>query len=182
MLYVSIDIETLGLNPETCDVIEFGAIVDDMKSPISELPRYHVYLTKPKDLYCGEPFAMSMHPKILRRIADRTPGYNYIPHDMLGSNFSEWLEQYPVPDKLTVAGKNFMSFDMRFLRRLPYFETWVKISHRHIDPCMLYALPDDIELPNTKTCLERAGINKEVEHTAVEDALDVVRLIRNKWM
>ena len=37
---------------------------------------------------------------------------------------------------------------------------------------------DGAQLPDTKTCMERAGINGEVAHTAVEDAQVVVRLIR----
>ena len=37
---------------------------------------------------------------------------------------------------------------------------------------------EDEELPDSKTCMERAGIDGKVAHTAVEDALAVVRMIR----
>ena len=37
---------------------------------------------------------------------------------------------------------------------------------------------DGVELPNTKTCMERAGISGEVAHTAIEDARVVALLIR----
>lgn len=192
MRYVSIDIETLGLDPDYCDTIEFGAVIEDTSRPrpIEELPTYHAYLTKPKDRYQGEVYAMYMHSKsgMFERIAKRTPGFNYIPHDMLGENFFGWLSQEGLgeigarkpPAKITVAGKNFMAFDMRFLRRLPDFEKCIKIEHREMNPAMQYMLPTDEKPPSLQTCLERAGINTEVKHTAVEDALDVIRLIRYK--
>ena len=36
----------------------------------------------------------------------------------------------------------------------------------------------DERLPDSKTCYERAGLDDKVAHTAVEDALAVVRLVR----
>ena len=41
------------------------------------------------------------------------------------------------------------------------------------------ALPaDPPKLPDSKTCYERAGMNPKVAHTALEDALAVVQLVR----
>ena len=39
--YVSIDIETTGLDPETCQILEIGAVWDDWTKPIDQLPVYH---------------------------------------------------------------------------------------------------------------------------------------------
>ncbi len=36
MRYVSIDIETLGLDPTCCDIVEFGAVIDDLESDSKE--------------------------------------------------------------------------------------------------------------------------------------------------
>ena len=33
MLYCSIDIETTGLDPETCDIIQFAAVLDNLADP-----------------------------------------------------------------------------------------------------------------------------------------------------
>lgn len=33
MRYCSIDIETTGLNPDTCDILQFAAVLDDLNDP-----------------------------------------------------------------------------------------------------------------------------------------------------
>lgn len=191
MSYVSIDIETLGLNNEYCDVIEFGAVIDNLSDPVDKLPRFHCYLTPPKDrtYYRGEPYAMAMHHVILSRIAaEQEPFKYYEPHD-LGFYFAHWLEDNGYkrgcdddPIKIVVGGKNFASFDWNFLRKIDNFERWIKIHHRIMDPCMMYfdAKKDSLP-PGLDECLKRAGISKSVQHTAVEDAIDVIRCLRYKW-
>jgi DNA polymerase III epsilon subunit-like protein len=183
VLYTSIDIETTGLSPETCDIIEFGAVLEDTTNikPVEELPTFHCYITC--DLYHGETFALSMHSQIFRRIATREPGFMYVPHDCLGSSFFYWLRKHNVVeeegDRISIAGKNVMGFDWRFLRRLPNFEKFIQVKHRVLDPAILFWNPQtDRELPNLKTCLERAEYQGDVAHTAVEDARDVIKLIR----
>lgn len=182
MRYVSIDIETLGFDWDCCDVIEFGAVVCDTRdnsTELANLPTYHAYVVKSDDNYCGESFAMAMHSKILKRIATREKGFQYIPYDMLGNCFATWLDLQGLDaKKLIVAGKNFFGFDARFLEMLPNFDDHVKFFHRAIDPCNWFMRADDEFPPSLQTCLERAGINKTVNHTAVEDALDVVQLVR----
>ena len=54
----------------------------------------------------------------------------------------------------------------------------VKLHHRTLDPAVLFWEANDEKLPDSKTCYERAGLDGKVAHTAVEDALAVVRLIR----
>lgn len=180
MRYVSIDIETLGLDPDHCDVIEFAAVIDDFKTPLEALPKYHCYVTRPDKTYRGEPYAMSMHPIILRRIAELEMGFTYMPHDCLAEDFDLWLFQNRLKSKIVVAGKNFAAFDMRFLRPLGFGA--IKFCHRFLDPGSMYFDPEIDEVPpDTKECLRRAGITTEVAHTAYEDALDVVRLIRHKY-
>jgi hypothetical protein len=56
------------------------------------------------------------------------------------------------------------------------------MNHRTIDPANLFWDPlIDRGLPNTKTCMERAGLDGEVAHTAVEDARVVCKLIRRAF-
>lgn len=184
-MYVSIDIETLGTDPETCDVIEFAAVIDNHIDPVGMLPTYHCYL--PKDVYRGQPFAMAMHSKILHRIAVREPGFSYIPQNLLGENFSQWLvkngveknENFYDPIELIVAGKNFPGFDQRFLRRIENFENNINVFRRILDPCTSFYRPKiDKKPPGLSECLKRAGIEKSVEHTAVADAIDVIHCLR----
>ena len=180
--YVSIDIETTGLNPENCQVLEIGAVIDDGTAPITDCPTFHCYVDH--GLILGEPFAVSMHPAILRRIATHEKGYTYLQPWEVATRFHDFLKENgldPENEKVFVAGKNYASFDARFLRKLTNWDKHVRVHHRILDPAALYWRPeiDGVELPDTKTCMERAGIDGEVAHTAVEDAIVVVRLIRH---
>jgi hypothetical protein len=59
-----------------------------------------------------------------------------------------------------------------------------RLLHRTLDPAILFWRPKDEKLPDSKTYYERAELNGNVAHTAVKDALAVVRLIRmgiNRW-
>ena len=55
MRYVSIDLETTGLDAINNDIIEFGAVLDDLADmkPLEELPRFHAYICKEE--YRGQP-------------------------------------------------------------------------------------------------------------------------------
>ena len=185
MKYVSADLETLGLDSDWCDIIEFGAVLDDLEElkPLEELPRFHAYLVK--NQYKGEPYAMSMHSKILKRISDRESGYTYITPDKLGSAFKKFLinngyEEHKQKVSINIAGKNFMSFDDHFLNNLPNFKKHINIRSRSLDPAILFFEKGDQKLPSLGECLKRAGLEKEVSHTSIEDSLDVVKLIRKK--
>ena len=182
MKYCSIDVETTGLNPDTCDLIEVGAVVDDLylNNPvdIQSLPTFHCYVVKAN--YGGEPFALSMHSTIFRRIADKTPPYKYLPSHMVAGELSLFLQKHFGDERVTVAGKNFLGLDKPFLMKLDNSER-LNFHHRVLDPGMLYWKPRvDKEVPSSKECMVRAGLSGEMAHTAVEDALMVVKLIRNK--
>lgn len=186
MRYVSIDIETLGLDPSCCDIIEFGAVIEDTDKspPLEDLPSFHCYLTKPRNIYKGDVYAMFMHSKsgMFERIAKRQEGYSYVPDDLLDEVFAEWLieQGYGEKDKIVVAGKNFSGFDLPFLKTIG-FGTKVRLHHRVIDPGSMYFDPMKHEVPpGLEDCLAMAGIEKEVDHTAVEDALDVIKCVRAK--
>jgi len=179
--YVSIDIETTGLNPENCQVLEIGAVIDDAVTPIEDCPTFHCYVDH--GLILGEPYAVSMHPTILRRIATHEEGYTYLQSWEVATRFHGFLKEHDLDsenEKIVVAGKNYAGFDARFLRKLTNWDKHVRVHHRILDPAALYWQPeiDGVELPNTKTCMERAGISGDVAHTAVEDARTVAVLIR----
>ena len=179
--YVSLDIETTGLNPENCQVLEIGAVIDDGTTPIEDCPTFHCYVDH--GLILGEPFAVSMHTTILRRIATHEEGYTYLQPWEVATRFRDFLKEHGLDsenEKVFVAGKNYASFDARFLRKLTNWDKHVRVHHRILDPAALYWQPetDGAQLPDTKTCMERADIPGEVAHTAVEDAQVVVRLIR----
>lgn len=177
--YVSIDLETTGLNPETCQILEFGAVIDDWHSPVKELPRFHCYIG-PRDGegFYGSPYALVLNVDILRRFTSDDP-LRYSEHE-LGKKFATWLQTHGIDSAhVNAAGKNFSSFDLQFLKRLPNFSEHIRFRHRAIDPAAFYWRPDqDKALPDTKTCLRRAGFNDHVAHTAIEDCISVIQLIR----
>ena len=179
--YVSIDTETTGLNPEHCQVLEIGAVIDDGVTPIDDCPTFHCYVDHV--LILGEPYALSMHPTILHRIATQEEGYACLQPWEVASKFKDFLIGNgldPEHEKIVVAGKNYARFDSRFLSKIDKWDEYIKVHHRILDPAAMYWQPeiDGVELPDTKTCMQRAGIGGEVAHTAVEDARVVARLIR----
>ena len=175
--YVSIDIETLGLDEEYCDIIEFGAVLDDLETPLDQLPRFQTYLTKEDNRYRGEIYAMMMNAKIIERIALRTPHFNYMPADCLDESFAAWLKSHGV-DEAVIAGKNFSGFDLKFLQKIG-FGNHTKFHRRILDPGSMFYNPfTDEAPPNLKECLKRAGIDKDIAHGAIEDALDVLMCLR----
>jgi len=192
MRYLSIDLETCGLNPKTDSILEFGAIFDDLENPLpyEECSKYHCYFLPADGLqYHGQPFALSMHPKIFRMIAERDNdhgnSFKYLSPHKFGYDFKQFLINCGFKaehDRITinVAGKNFGAFDLQFLNEQTDLSKHVKIRHRIIDPGTLFMDIYDDSVPGTEECLKRAGIIKDVTHTALDDAWDVIQLIRFK--
>ena len=189
MKYISIDIETTGLDPDMHDIVEFGAIIDDLDDDSPSHPIFHCYFEPPfNGNFIGSPYALSMHAEKFERIAHPQPGNLIISPKLLGDHFRDWLlvnsfeynSHGSFKVSIVAAGKNFGSFDLQFLKRKSNLLDFVDIHYRMIDPCILYYEPGDIMLPSMDKCLERAGIDKTVTHNAVDDAMDIVKLIRHK--
>jgi len=192
--YVCIDVETTGIDESYCQVIEFGAVIEDWVTPIEKLKSFRCYVYH--DQIVGEPYALAMNATILKKLAkvqrafeDVLPGDApkvigddlelYVRPRWLVVEFKRWLKMYGIDVKqpILAAGKNFAGFDKPFLKRVENFD--LKFFHRAIDPGMSYWNPDiDKVPPSTEECKKRAGIDGEVKHTTVEDAIEVIKLIR----
>jgi len=181
--YVSIDLETTGLDHTWCQILEVGAVVDDWKSPLDQLARFHCYVVH--DRVTGEPYALAMNAAILKRIADRAKpenrDYAFIPPSQVMHCLKRFLQGNGLLQdglQTVAAGKNFARFDDRFLEKLDGYRD-LNLLHRCIDPGMFYWDPTrDKKPPSTEECLRRAGLPADVKHDAINDALDVIRLIR----
>jgi len=190
MKYCSIDIEACGLDTNTHSILEFGAVLDDLQNPlpIEDLPKYHCYFLPINDgNYIGDPYALSMHPTIFRRIADREEGYDYYSPLKFGYSFKQFLLKngYEAKhDRVTInaAGKNFGAFDLQILNKQTDLSKHVKIRHRLIDPGAMFMTKDDDSVPGLEACLKLIGEEPVVAHTAIEDAIDVIKLVRYKLL
>jgi len=197
MKYISIDIETTGLNPEACQILQIGAVIEDTlnPAPLDSLPRFNCLVEH--EVYSGQPTALSMNSWILKTLSglenlakderlEYRKTHNIMPVGIVAKSFAMWLmsngilpEEANGPVKINAAGKNFASFDKQFLQRLPNWGAAVQIRQRILDPAILFMdWQQDSSLPNLNTCITRAKLDGIVTHDAVQDALDVIRVIR----
>lgn len=196
--YAAIDCKTTGLNRANDQVLELAVVLDDLSQKVNrenledylkQLPVFHCYIKH--DRIVGSPYAISMHNRIFNIIAkepaikyfeDVKPGSVLLPEQVY-QYLRVFLRDYGLlenKNKVVGAGKNLASFDYQILKTLPEFtesKVW-HFAHRTIDPAMLYLKPTDKIPPSLDECLQRAGINKTVDHTAVGDALDVIRCLK----
>jgi len=200
MIIISIDLETTGVNPETDLILEFGAVVEDTESLLNyeDVPKFNCIIER--GVLSGSVFALNMNQRIIKILSDfstadgeerarMTKEFNIIKEWQLAEKFEQWLtvclvEKNKYSKKNNIAGKNYASFDGRFLVNVPGWKELVAplFSRRIIDPSTLYVdWRKDEVLPSLDECLKRAGIEKGVTHTAVEDAWDVIQVLRNKY-
>ena len=225
MKYISIDIETTGLEKDRYQILSIGAIIEDTtkKLPFEEVPKFHAAILHNE--ITGSPFALNMNSKIIEAIAQyqsaqdqdekndlvQMTGMQFYQEDQVVEGFYRWLydnglvdfdpllgagqmikvengKAYPMlnrnvkPVTINVAGKNFASFDKLFLERLPRWQQVIRIRQRIIDPSVIFTnWNDDNSLPSLYECKQRAKIEGIVTHDALEDAWDVIQLLRTQY-
>lgn len=218
MIYVSIDIETSGLDHEKHDVLSIGAIIEDTqkKLPFDECPKFNAIVLQNE--ITGSPRALTMNQGIISLMGlylesnkeDREKlimmenvqpyGYKFYEKDEVIKQFfvflldnnvidNEWTNDWKNggkdinsnsrPVTINVAGKNFGTFDKLFLQQLPWWQKLIRTRQRVLDPAIMYVdWMNDLSLPTLTTCKERAGVEGIVTHTALEDAWDVIEVLR----
>lgn len=226
MIYISLDTETTGLNPETCQLLSFGAIVEDTekKLPFEEIPKFHCAILRgEREVLQGELYALNMNRDLIEKITMyatardqdekndlvHMTGMQFLREEEVAKAFFHFLidagaitpefdytktievvngKTYPAlttkmkPFHLNVAGKNFHSGDQSYIERLPRWKQIFRIRHRHIDPSVLFVdWKNDESMPSLSKCKERAKIDGIVTHDALEDAWDVVQLLRTQY-
>lgn len=204
MKYVSIDIETSGLDPENNQVLSIGAVIEDTTKKLSwdEIPKFNAIVLQRE--ITGSPRAIQMNNRIIKFMGEYLEGseviretlkknYDFYEKDEVAKAFYTFLlpyfgdEKHPEDPKqvkkpllINVAGKNFGTFDNVFLKKLPWWQKLIQAKQRIMDPAMLFLdWNKDEELPSLTICKERAGVEGAVTHDALEDAMDVVDVLRN---
>jgi hypothetical protein len=211
MKYVSIDIETTGLDPATNQIVEIGAVIDELGStePHNNLPKFRAVLIHEHMMigsYCAYlhrilwkeiGIALRMYGDQIKEEGyyfEPTSGVYYLVPEKFEWVFHRWLNDMmglgieyfsdtgePLHGdtiKINVAGKNPGSFDIPFIEALPGWQGLVKFRRRVLDPASYFIREGDEHIPDLQECLKRMGVTKTVSHTAVDDALDIVNLIR----
>jgi oligoribonuclease (3'-5' exoribonuclease) len=172
--YLAIDIETTGLNPDTCQVLEIGCVLNDFSKPLLECRTFEMIIN-PGHIE-GEPRGLAMNARLLEKISD---GCGLNPR-LAMDRFSQWLRDY-VGQKAHPLGKNVAGFDIQFLKRLPLWPGH-HIHYRSLEVGTLYANIDGIlgqeELGTTVA--ERLKIPGS-PHEALYDARVSLALARAAW-
>jgi len=224
MKYLSIDIETTGLDRENCQILSVAAIVEDTKTklPFDEIPKFHVAIKRPS--INGDMYAINLNRDLIEAIVHyQTAKTQDEKNDLVQMTGMQFLEEDQVVEALfqfcydnglvefdpeylaktshivngkrypmltskmpgvhiTCAGKNFGTFDKIFLERLPRWKQVFRIRQRIIDPSVLFTdWANDESLPSLSDCKKRAGLSEVVTHNAVEDAWDVIELLRKHY-
>jgi oligoribonuclease (3'-5' exoribonuclease) len=181
MKIFSCDIETTGLDAEKHQILEIGAVLDDDQNygvPLESLPRFHTYVIH--DQIVGDPYALSMHSVILRRIATREEPYTYMTPSKAILSLADFVFKHSSGAKPTPAGKNFGCFDLQFLNKIEGFDKLSSRIHRRIIDVgtLMWARGKDECLPSLDESMKRLGVTGGVAHTAVEDAMIVLKVLR----
>ena len=71
MKYISIDIETTGIDPETCQILSFGAILEDTSDPQTYADSFKFYYEFHYDRISGSPMALAMNASLIKTMANR---------------------------------------------------------------------------------------------------------------
>src|SRR5262245_564915 len=187
MRYIALDIETTGLDPMNCGILEIGAIIDDSnpevfrKTSIKNLPRFHAYIWN--DLLNFEIIALKMNWELLDRILFNHE-ITFIRPEEVTDKFVDWLIQNDMNhSKITFAGKNFGAFDKRFLEyQIPGWTKKVQHHSGSFDPGEYMFKPrEDNEKPNLYECAARLGLEVSRKHNALEDCEIVIACLRWAW-
>lgn len=224
MKYIAIDLETTGLDPENCQVLSIGAVIEDTNDikPLDELPTFHGIIKRRN--ISGETYAINMNRDLIQTMNHymtaqdqdekndivQMTGMKFYEEEEIVQEFYYWLAQNGFVDfnepgsggyvtsrngqavpaitnktkpiHITAAGKNFATFDLKFLLKLPRWKQLVKVRQRILDPSILYTnWTEDESLPGLGLCKKRANLPEEVAHDAVEDSKDVVLLLRKEY-
>ncbi len=225
MKYISIDLETTGLDPENCQILTIGAVIEDTNDikPLADLPTFHGVVL-PNRIE-GEPYAINLNRDLIQTIVQyqtardqdekndivHMTGMQFYKKEEIVEAFYYWLAEngfvewndpssggyakmengkmLPMitnktkPVHITAAGKNFATFDLKFLERLPRWKQLIRVRQRVMDPSVLFIdWENDESLPGLSLCKERAGLDKVVTHDAVDDAKDVIALFRKSYI
>lgn len=199
MRYMSVDIETTGLTPTIHGITEFAAILGDTENPNFPIAKFYRWLNP--EGYVWSNYCLSLHAHWICRVTHRLATKQIEENDTepkicsnivdLATDFMAWFEQvdlgaydefkYKKRGSIVGTGKNFGTFDLQFLKAWKFPDVF---RHRTLEWLPLYTRKGDKVPPDLKLCKQRAiemgcpDLIVEVAHNALDDAMDVHKLIQ----
>lgn len=178
--WLSIDVETTGLNLEKSQILQLAAVWDDGSQSISDLRRFNVIIDNGPLTY-GEPYALQLNNALLRKISTDVISTTY--HEgatMYIVNarraFYAWVNNLNAGKAIFIGGKNVAGFDVPILNNNGFHTALFK--HRVIDPGSMYL--KDFGQPANLTQINELIGNAPVTHDALQDCIDVILAVRHK--
>lgn len=185
MKYASFDIETTGLDRMNCQILQVAVVIDDLKTSVDKLPKFTAFIGWDKLTF--EPYALNLHiaSGLLKKYFDTK---DKRPFEKVMEELNAFMDlHYPIfgeRDRRNFAGKNLASFDFPFIAAngsggKAAGDFLRNIRHRIIDPAVFFTdFHHDESTASLDECKKRSGISSPVSHDALEDANDVVSVIR----
>lgn len=175
-MYVALDIETTGLDPQRHQVLEIAMVADVRDMCVRDCPAFHEVIAPDGDIV-GHPRALVMNQNLLKNISD---GYPALTMEATMSKLRAWLRELPI-GPLYLLGKNVGSFDRPFMKQVEEWpDDW--FSYRTLDIGSLYATHNQIlgQTDLLGTIPQDFAIPGQ-EHEALFDARCSLALARAKW-
>lgn len=181
MRYISLDLETTGLDPTRDQVLSLAMVAEDTEHPnvpLVELPHLHLYVKHER--YSGDAFALALNVGILKELAAKPEDRIHtvvLSGEDLGRAVAHWLGGQGISRlrKGTLAGKNVAGFDLQFL-------PWLKdyFHHRVIDAGSVFIDWKADKVPSLIDLSTRLGTFAPT-HGALDDARAVIDLLRKAY-
>jgi oligoribonuclease (3'-5' exoribonuclease) len=176
--YISIDIETTGLDTERHQVLEIGAVYNQQGVDVMDCQCFQV-LVDPGEIV-GTPYALNMNARITARLAKGEGD----PPIVAMRKLMVWVAG--IKDRLGIErfhliGKGIGKFDYQFLKRIPGWEESY-FSHRHLEVGSIFSTPEGIS--GQSDLLSAVAAEAKIEgspHEALYDARVSLELARRFW-
>ena len=201
--YISLDLETTGLDVEKSQILQIGMVFDDGISDIEDLPKLNIIVNNPNITY-SEPYAMAMNHHIFKKIFDHLQGKKTeveVISNMREVHEDVWrfiwrsiakLEKIdPNVNKIQFCGKNVAQFDLHLLKNNILIDKTKNTISQYGDDEETYKALIDHRTIDIGGVFEpifgfNAGLGKinkligiePITHDALQDAIDVVKARR----
>lgn len=178
-MYIAVDIETTGLDPEKHQILEVAMVADTGAERVVDCPFLHLYVYQ--NPIIGTPYALVMNAHAIKIIAMNVDS-NICEPGVVSIWVRKFVNEYACGGEVNVVGKNAAGFDLPFLKRLPEWPTRL-FSHRVLDVGSLWAGPKGI-LSQAQLFMAYKHIVEHIPgepHEALFDARVSLALARLRW-